>query len=370
MDTMNYFFQGEQGMNATVKSVAEKSGVSIATVSRVINQPELVKAETCKRVHAAMKALNCEPSMLVRSSFRKKGNIVGVVLPDIENSFFTDVLRGISEVADENGISLFICNTNENEQKELRYLRLLKDANICGILATPVSDDDNSVSSEYLNLLNNINVPIVLIDRDVKYSNYPGVFIDNVHSAFNATRLLIESGHEKIAIITGPTNSKPGRERLIGYRDAFKFMNFPLDEELIYYGDFKQQSGYNCTKKILQEHPETTAIFVSNNLMTLGCLKLLNEKGMGIPEDMAVIGFDEQPLLQAMNMKLTVVDRPSVKMGEAAMNMMVEQLKSKNHSQIKRITLSSQLVIRGSEIYTERPDEKRKEIYREKAVTA
>ncbi len=342
-------------MGSSVKLIARKAGVSTATVSRVMHQSDKVRPETCRKVEAAMQELQITPDELVRAK-RTNSCVIGIVVPDITNIFFSQIISGIEEVASQNGISLFICNTRESDNQEIHYLRLLNDAQVGGVIITPTSDDDDSVNNEYLNLLGNMKIPIVLVDRDVKYSNYDGVFIDNERGAFEATRLLLQNGHRKIAIISGPNNTMPGRDRLKGYRLAFEAMNVPMDESLVLQGDFSTKSGWELTEKILTERPDITAIFSSNNLMTMGCLGALTKAGIHPPKGMALIGFDDISTLEMLDVQLTVVDRPTVEMGRQAMMLMKKALNAqkaqKKAKAAQRVVLSPELVIRGSEKLT------------------
>jgi LacI family transcriptional regulator len=324
--------------------------VSLATVSRVLNSSGYVKEETKEIVMQAMKELNYTPSAIARSLSKNEPNVIGIVVPDINNPFFGQVIKGISALADKNNLNIIFCDADENMNKEIRALHMLKQQRIRGLIITPTSDQ-NEFNGEYLALLESLNVPVVLIDRDVKYSDFDGVFLDSIKGAYEAVECFIQRGHRKIAIIAGPTTSKPGRDRLRGYKKALTMNRIPIDENYIFYGDFKLQSGYDITKKILALKDRPTAIFVSNNMMNLGCIKALKEEGINIPKDMALIGFDEIELLDILGMNISIVSRPMAKMGESAMEILLERLneKQKKQQQCKRIILSPELVLKGSE---------------------
>lgn len=337
-------------MAENVRKIAKRAQVSTATVSRVIHQSDKVKPSTRERVEAAMQEMGLNPEELIRSA-KTDTRIIGVLVPDLTNMFFVEMIQGIEDVAKDCGISLFICHTKESDQNEIHYLRLLKEARVCGIIITPTSDDDDSVNNEYLNLLSSMNIPIVLVDRDVKYSRYDGVFIDNERGAFEATNLLLENGHTRIALISGPLNTTPGRDRMQGYRSAFARMQRPVDEELIFYGDFSIASGETLTREILQRHPDVTAIFPVNNMMTLGCLAALRKAGYSVPEDMAVVGFDRVDTLDMLGIPLSVVGRPTREMGQQAMKLLSKQLAGRRSTVARRITLMPELCVNGSEKY-------------------
>lgn len=313
-------------MAVNVREIAKKANVSAATVSRVLHQSEQVKPETRKKVEEAMRQLQVTAGELVRSA-RMDTRIVGILVPDLSNSFFSECILGIEEYAREAGLTTIICHTKESDQEEVRYLRMLKEMHVCGIIMTPTSDDNDYMNNEYLNLLIDMKIPVVLLDRDVKYSQLDGVFIDNENGAFNAVKLLLENGH----------------------RNAFEFMNVPLREELIYEGHFSIQGGREATEMILREHPEVTAIFSSNNHMTIGCLSRLFEEGLKIPEDMAVIGFDDIPILNQLGYEITVVGRPTKEMGHQAVKILAKMMNGKRTDMTRRIILIPKLIIRGSE---------------------
>lgn len=345
-------------MAGKVKEIAARAKVSVATVSRVLHQSENVRPETRRRVEQAMEEMGISAGELVRGA-KRDSHTVGILVPDLTNKFFVELIQGIEERAAQSGIQTVICHTRDSDRTEIQYLRLLKELHISGIIITPVSDDDDNVNNEYLNLLSNMKIPIVLVDRDVKYTKHAGVFIDNAYGAFEAAKLLLENGHREIAFIGGPLNTVPGRGRRKGYCSAYEYMGLPVREELIFDGDFTIESGIRLTKQILREHPEVTAIFPCNNHMTLGCLAQLNQEGYRIPEDMAVVGFDELPILQMFGRSLTVVDRPTKEMGYQAMKMMSKSLEGQKHYVEKRVILTPKLIIRGSEKFF--PRERREE---------
>lgn len=295
-----------------------------------------------------MRELETTAGDLVRSA-KVDTKIVGILVPDLSNSFFVEWIGGIENYARELGLTTIICHTRESDKEEVRYLRMLKELHVCGIIITPTSDDDDYMNNEYLNLLTDMKVPVVLVDRDVKYSQYDGVFIDNERGAFDAVKLLIENGHRDIAMIAGPLNTVPGRDRKKGYVNAFRYMNVPLREELIYDGNFSIDGGDEATEKILKEHPEVTAIFSSNNHMTVGCLARLHKAGKRIPEDMAVVGFDDLPIMNRFGFDITVVDRPTREMGYQAIKILSKALNGKKCGAERRIILMPKLIIRGSE---------------------
>ncbi len=332
------------------KDIAIKAGVSVATVSRVMNRSGYVKEETKELVLKAFNELANKDKMLVQSLSNHKTNIIGVVIPDISNPFFGEVIKGISRIADNFSASLLVCNTEEQIEKEIKYLDLFKTNNIMGLIITPKTDQVE-YNSQYLYHLEDIGVPIVLLDRGINLSHFNSVFVNNVSGSFDAVNALINEGHKNIAIISGPMSSKPGRERFYGYENALRSNNIEFNDDYVFFGDFLLNSGYEITKKILKLKERPTAIFAANNMMAQGCVKALIENGLTIPDDMAFIGFDDVDMFEIMNMNISTVSRPTELMGEVAAEMLFDLIESKQvkHSSIKEVLLETKLVLRGSE---------------------
>jgi len=339
----------EVKLNVTIKDIAKHAGVGLSTVSRAINNSGYVSEETKNKIEKAIVELNYIPNIFAKNLPTGGSNVVGVVIPDINNPFFGKIIKGIASVLDNANLYMILSDTDENIKKELKSLAMLRGQMIKGLLITPTSDK-NKFNSEYLRLLETKGIPIVLIDRDVKGSKFDGVFLDNVKGAYEATEALIKEGHEKIAIITGLLTSKPGRDRLKGYKKALKINNIEVDKSLILKGDFKEKSGYDLTNKILKLENRPTAIFTSNNLMTLGSIRSLIENNIKIGEKMSLIGFDEIEILNSLSLNISVVSRPTKEMGRIASEILLERLNyKKNNDKIKRVILSPKLLLKGSE---------------------
>lgn len=337
-------------MEITIKDIAKHAGVSPATVSRVMNNTANVSEATKKKVLAAVEKYNYSPNIFAKALSRNESNTIGVVVPDITNPFFGEVIKGIVELVDKNNLIMILCDTGEDSKKEEKHLINLKSQRLKGLIITPTSDS-NEFNSHYLSLLEDMGIPIILVDRDVKNSNFDGVFIDNVKASFDATMKLIENGHRRIALISGPEDSKPGRDRKKGYVKALKVSNIALDENIILRGDFKLESGYMHTKAILNMKDRPSAIFCSNNMMTLGCIKALNEYNILVPRDISLIGFDDIEILNILDINITTVKRPTVEMGNIAMELLIERLVNKDKDHLKRVVLQADLISRGSELY-------------------
>ncbi|MCY6354650.1 LacI family DNA-binding transcriptional regulator [Clostridium sp. ZS2-4] len=335
-------------MAVTIYDIAKQSGVSRATVSRVINNSGYVKEETRENVLKAIKELNYTPSAIARSLSTNKTNTIGVVVPEINDPFFGEIIKGISQAAEKYDLNIILFDTADSPEKEMKALKLLRQQRIEGIMITPTSTE-HKLNSEYLNTLQNLGLPIVLMDGHVKYENFSGVFIDHVKGAYDGTEALIKSGHRKIAIINGNMNSRPAKERFMGYKEALNDNNIPLDDRYIFYGNYNYETAYEITKKILKMQDRPTAIFVCSNRMSLGCIKAFNEENIKIPENMAIVGFDKLDVINILGMNISFVNGPTGELGKVGMKMLVDIINNKNMRQINRITLLPELVLKGSE---------------------
>lgn len=335
-------------VSSTINDIAERAGVSLTTVSRVLNNSGYVKKQTREKVLMAIEELNYTPSAIARSLSKSTTNTIGIIIPEINNQFYGEVIKGISGVADEYNLNIILCNTEDNIEKELKALKLLKEQRICGIIIAPTSIEDE-LNSEYLKAIEQLGIPVVLLDGHVKYSDFSGVFVDNIKGAYEGTEALIKAGHKKIAIITGRMNSDAAQNRLLGYKKALAINKIPINDKYVFFGDYGQNSGYSCTKQIIQMEDRPTAIFVSSNKMTLGCVKALRESNIKISEDISIVGFDKIEMLNSLGMNISFIDGPTTELGITAMKILVENLKDKQNSEIKKITLVPKVVLQGSE---------------------
>jgi LacI family transcriptional regulator len=337
-----------------IKDIAIKANVSIATVSRVFNNSGYVAEEKRIAVLDAAKQLGYKPPENPKKDYEKPASdIVGVVIPDINNPFFSEAIKGMAQVFRQNDINILICDTDESPELEIQSLQTLRRQRVGGIIITPVSGAVE-YNAEYLKEFNNLGIPVILLDRDIKLSVFDGVFLDSFRGAFEAVKTLISNGHTEIAIIAGLITSKPGLDRLEGYLEALRMNNIPIKEEYILYGNFKKDSAYQLTTKLLETRKKVTAIFSSNNLMSVGCYEAINDMGMKIPDDISLISFDDFYFFGTGGFNISAVSRPTMQMGVEAAKLLVDHIKKgkKYKDQMsKRIILSPHLMLRGSEAY-------------------
>ncbi len=333
-----------------IREIAQRAGVSSATVSRVLNNSGYVKSETRQKVMEVVKAYDYVPNEIARSLSIQDSFSIGVIIPDIENEFFSKVINGVNEVAEKYHYNLIFWGTNETLAKEHRCLDLVKRRWVKGVLIAPISDSDD-VTRQQLLALEKSGVPVVLIDRDVKGARFDGVFVDNQQGACDGVTELIRAGHQRIAVITGPDTSKPGKGRYQGYVQAMEENGLAIRPEYVACGDFKIAKAYACTKRLMELPEPPTAIFTSNNLSTLGCLKYLTEKKLKLGRDVSLMGFDDIETLKMIDYRISVVERDAKQQGMEAMKLLEECFESggQNRQRGKRVTVPYQVILRGSE---------------------
>lgn len=291
-------------------------------------------------------------SMKERVKSELSNEILALVVADINNPFFGEIIKGVNQIAQLNGYTVFVCDTDEKVKNELNILEAIRRQKVSGIIITPVSEQA-SRNAQMLKSLQEDGTPVVLVDRDVKTANFDGVFIDNYKGAFDGVEALIRAGHRKIGIIAGPATSKPGKDRLKGYLEALRLYDIQVEDDYVLYGDFKWESGYNLTQKIMQKGDRPSAIFVSNNLMSIGCIKALSELKLRVPDDVSLLVFDDTVVLDAYSQNISVINRSATQMGIEAAEILIEKIHNSEKSEnpiSKRIVLLPKLELRGSEI--------------------
>ena len=283
--------------------------------------------------------------------------ILALVVADINNPFFADIIKGVSKVARQNGYTVFACDTDETVKNELSVLETIQRQSFAGLIITPVSEQANK-NAQLLESIQDSEIPVVLVDREVKSANFDGVFIDNYKGAFDGVEALIRAGHRKIGIIAGPATSRPGKDRLKGYLEALRLYGIPVNEAYVQHGDFRWESGYHLAQRLMELEDRPTAIFVSNNLMSIGCVKALTERQMHVPDDVSLLVFDDSVALHAIGQNISVINRSATQMGVEAAKILIEKIqdKAKSVKRIpKKIVLLPKLELRGSEVLPQRP---------------
>ncbi len=329
---------------SSLNDVARRAGVSIATVSRVINKGSNVNEETRAKVLKAIKELKYQPSRVAKRLRSKStsSNLIGLLIPDIQNPFYVDVLRGVEDVAYENNYAIIMCNFAQDEKKEKMYLDILQQESIDGLIAAPAHEKDSNV----IKLLND-GLPIVCVDRGLTGKDVDVVVVNNRDGAYVAVDHLIKSGYKRIAYISGQKQIPSSKYREMGYRDAIEDNGMQVDVELIKYGDSKHGSGVELCEELLSGANPPDAIFTGNNLITLGALETIHKRELRIPEDVAIVGFDDMMWSISLNPPLSAVRQPAYEIGKRACELLIQRISDPKRSPIQ-MTLNTKLILRKS----------------------
>ncbi len=329
---------------STLKDVAEKAQVSVSTVSRVINQEPLVKARTRERVEEAIAELNYLPNRVAQRlrSINSKNKLIGLVLPDIQNPFYVDVVRGVEEAAYHQNFAVMIGNFDQDEQKEKIFLDILQSESIDGLIVAPSRGRDQHIRKVIDN-----GFPVVCIDRGLIGTDVDVVKVNNEEGAFEAIEYLIGLGHSRIAHITGHPGIPTTRERIAGYEKAMARHNVDIDPQLVRNSDSSYQSGADLMQELIDMANPPTAVFTANNLLTLGALRTIHENSLEIPDDVSIVGFDDMYWSTSLNPPLTAVRQSGYDIGSKAAELLVQKIAHPDRT-TSSIVLATELMRRRS----------------------
>lgn len=328
---------------ANIKDVAEQAGVSVTTVSHVINGTRFVSHPVVQRVNAAVQSLGYVPSAVARSLKHKVTRTLGMMIPNNSNPYFAEIIRGVEGRCFEAGYNLILCNSNDDVQRQAAYVRVLTEKRIDGLILV-CSGSEAAVMSA----LQDIRIPLVLLDREI-----PGmpesdlVEVNHTRGAALATHHLLDLGHTRIACISGPAGLPPSTQRRAGWKQALSEKNVPRWEGDLARGDFSARGGYQAMQTLLKRRPNFSAVFVCNDLMALGALAAAREAGISVPYQLSVVGFDDIELAVFSSPPLTTVAQPKQKMGRMAADLLLERLEQ-GREQVHRVILDPELMVRAS----------------------
>ncbi|MED4300783.1 LacI family DNA-binding transcriptional regulator [Geobacillus stearothermophilus] len=326
---------------ASIKDVAKRANVSTATVSRVLRNTGNVTEETRQRVLEAIEALNYQPNVLGRYLRRMETETVLVVVPDITNPFFSKVLRGIEAVALKHGYQVLLGDTQNDARLEEQYLNVLPQRQVDGMIFLTARIRKELVEEMARQF------PIVLACEYLEGTDIPTVSIDNISSARKATEYLIRLGHRRIAHLSGPMDVILSRDRLRGYYQALAQHEIEVDAALVQEGDFTYESGYHLTLKLLALEKPPTAIFAANDEMAIGAVKAIRHRGGRVPDDVAVVGFDDIHMASIFEPSLTTIAQPMFEIGQKAMELLLRLIEGIDVER-RQLVLPDRLVIRDS----------------------
>jgi LacI family transcriptional regulator len=326
----------------TIYDVAREAGVSDATVSRVFNNKDNVRETTRQRVLHAAKKLGYIANLPARSLAGGKSNIIGLLVPGLDNEYLGEIVRGIDQVLATAGFDLIVYTTRRRGNDEASYLQYIANGLTEGLLlVVPL------LSPEFLATLNKLGYPYVLIDEVDPLGKSFSVIASNEQGAYDATEYLIQLGHRQIAFITGIAGMSSTNDRLAGYLKALAVYQIPVQPELIMPGDFTQNTAFEATRQLLQLPHTPTAIFASNDMMAFGVMDAIRAAGLQIPEDISVMGYDDIPQAFNTHPKLTTIRQPLEQMGQVGVQLLLEQFANPQHPP-QRVTLATRLIVRDS----------------------
>ena len=327
---------------ARIKDVARRAGVSSATVSRVLAGKPHVRPELRERVWKAVEELGYQPNRVARSLRAQQSKIIGLIISDIQNPFFTSVVRAVEDAAYERGFSVFLCNSDEDPEKEHMYLDLMRAENVAGIIASPTRETADS----FQGVLDDA-IPVVEIDRRTPSVETDTVLVNNTEAAYNLVSHLIADGHRRIGAVVGVSDATTGRERMEGYVQALTTHGIEVSPDLTIQVLPKEREGYEATQKLLGLPHPPTAIFTGNNLLTIGALKAIQARNLTIPDDVALTGFDEMRWTSLIRPGLTVIEQPTYELGRTAAELLLKRLEDPSRS-TREVILKGKLLVRQS----------------------
>ncbi|MES2210893.1 MAG: LacI family DNA-binding transcriptional regulator [Chloroflexota bacterium] len=325
----------------TITDVADRAGVSASTVSRHLRGDTVRNAVT---IDDAIQTLGFRPSRAAQALKSGRTGAIALVVPDITNPFFAAVVRGADSLSSAEGYTVFLSNTDESPEREADVLEDLL-GRVDGIILGPASEDDQNPL-----VVHRAGVPLVFIDREIRGSgvDFDTVLVDNQGGARQAVEHLVGLGHRRIAIVSGQLESTPGRERYEGFSAAIEAAGLDLPDAYVQFGAFREREAYQSMLRLLALPEPPTAVFVGNNLMTIGALHAVRDMAIRVPDDLSIVGFDDHAFADLLAPPLTVVARPMEEQGVLAMRLLLNRIDGRGDASPRRIVLDTTLTVRGS----------------------
>lgn len=331
-------------MGVSIKDVARKAGVSVTSVSRVLNGEKYISETLLAKVNQAIAELNYTPSHIARSLKKQKTDMIGVIVPDITNHFCSTILSSIEKTASEHGYSLMICNIAEDLDKEYTYLQSFQEMRVDGILIMHQKVDDRIIS-----LMESLTIPTLFTCVKSPLPSKRSVLIDDYQAAFDATAYLIDGGHRQIAFLGGDLRDiTAGDARYRGYVDAMQAYELEVDARYIRFGDYKMESGRKLMSDLLQLQELPTVVFAASDDMAVGALNVALDYGLRIPEDISIVGFDGSRIAEVVRPALTTIQQPMEELGRISLESLHMLIENPDTSVPTDLILPHQLVERES----------------------
>lgn len=327
----------------TIKDVAKQAGVSISTVSRVINNSKPVTDEVKQRVLEVIRRTGYIPNPLARSLVTKKSQLIGVIVPEVSDSFVNEMLDGIEEVAKMYDYEILLANTYSDKEQEMKSLNLLRAKQIEGIVMI-----SNKIDNDHIEYINSLSIPATYISKTAREYDINSVDISNKNATYDMTKYLIDKGHKEIAfIMTSKDKTILERERLSGYEKAIIENNLKLDEKLIRYAGIEYEDGYESMMELLDENIVPQAVFVTGDEAAIGAINALNDRGYSVPDDVSVAGFSDVKIARIYRPKLTTVHQPLYDIGAVAIRMVIKLINNESLDE-KKVELPYRIIERES----------------------
>lgn len=335
--------------NVTIKSIGKSLGISVTTISRVLNglgEQYRISKKTIDLVTTTADKLNYRPNNIAKGLRLKKSSTIGLIVPDITNTWFAQLALGIEKEARKHHYNIFLCNSNDDLKIEKKSIALLQSWMVDGIIIAPIG-----LESEHLVKASKSGTPIVLIDRFFEGVDLPYISSNDYEGSLEATQYLIDNGHKRIACFQGIVGTSANNQRVNGYKQALKKNKIPFDPAWVMGADFGFNNGYTGAKKLIKNLSKTkiTAIISMGNQITLGVLKALKEEGVQIPNTLSIVSFDEQEYSDLLFTPLSTVSHMNENIGDLSLQMLLHQFENKNNkAKPKNIVLKSKVIIRDS----------------------
>jgi LacI family transcriptional regulator len=327
----------------TINDIAKLAGVSRSTVSRVLTNNPNVNPTTREKVQKIIDTYNYHPNSLARGLVLGKIDVIALIIGDIRNPFYSEMTWVIENILNQNGYMVVLCDSEYMIEKEELYLKAAKQYGFAGVVLTSALENDRINAA-----IKSLTCPVILLNRYIKSFQGDVVVTDNFQGGYIATKHLIELGHTKIAILTGPINSTSSSERFNGYKSALETFGLEYREELVDYGDLKMETGYKYGCALLEKDKYLpTAVVAGNDLMAIGIMEAYQKAGKSIPEHLSIVGFDDIPIASITSINLTTVRQPFYQMGEIVPELLLKQINNEQYSH-RKIILTPELIIRGT----------------------
>ena len=307
-------------MAATMKDIARKTGLGLATISSYFNGGN-VREKNRVKIEEAIEELHYEVNEVARGLKTNATRTVGVVIPELNNVFCAEIISGMEDILRSHGYAAIVCDCRTDKALEKEAVDFLTRKRVDGIINMPVD-----MTGSHLRKFQKTGKPIVLIDRMIQELSCDCVLVDNETAAQNAVTMLVEQQHQKIGLIGGPDEVFTARQRMLGYLKALKQYGIPVEDRLICHGDYTIQGGVKAVEALVRENPDMTAVFVTNYEMTMGAVIGLNEMGVSMPDDISLVGFDNLPFARACRPALTIVSQPTEKIARETAQIMLARL--------------------------------------------